>query len=186
MGQAMVALATNPTDKVAEDVVSTDKMYNSMLRTTCVATLIDGGHALNALPQKVTTNINCRMFPGRTAEETRVALAKAIDNAAVTIEERVKDKPIAKAPPLDPKIVGPMEKLAAKHFPGIPVIPSMSTGATDAVYLGATGIPTYGVPGPWTDPDGNGTHGLNERIEIRSLYAGRDYLFDLVKLLSSK
>ena len=185
-GAAMAALAANPGDKAAEAVVNRDKMLHSMLRTTCVATLIDGGHALNALPQKVTTNINCRMFPGRTAEETRVALAKAIDNAAVTIEERVKDKPIAKAPPLDPKIVGPMEKLAAKHFPGIPVIPSMSTGATDAVYLGATGIPTYGVPGPWTDPDGNGTHGLNERIEIRSLYAGRDYLFDLVKLLSSK
>ena len=185
-GAAMAALAANPGDKAAEALVNRDKMLRSMLRTTCVATLIDGGHALNALPQKVTTNINCRMFPGRTAEETRVALAKAIDNAAVTIEERVKDKPIAKAPPLDPKIVGPMEKLAAKHFPGIPVIPSMSTGATDAVYLGATGIPTYGVPGPWTDPDGNGTHGLNERIEIRSLYAGRDYLFDLVKLLSSK
>lgn len=185
-GAAMAALAANPGDKAAEAVVNRDKMLHSMLRTTCVATLIDGGHALNALPQKVTTNINCRMFPGRTAKETRVALAKAIDNAAVTIEERVKDKPIAKAPPLDPKIVGPMEKLAAKHFPGIPVIPSMSTGATDAVYLGATGIPTYGVPGPWTDPDGNGTHGLNERIEIRSLYAGRDYLFDLVKLLSSK
>ena len=185
-GAAMAALAANPGDKAAEALVNRDKMLRSMLRTTCVATLIDGGHALNALPQKVTTNINCRMFPGRTAEETRVALAKAIDNAAVTIKERVKDKPIAKAPPLDPKIVGPMEKLAAKHFPGIPVIPSMSTGATDAVYLGATGIPTYGVPGPWTDPDGNGTHGLNERIEIRSLYAGRDYLFDLVKLLSSK
>lgn len=185
-GAAMAALAANPGDKAAEAVVNRDKMLHSMLRTTCVATLIDGGHALNALPQNVTTNINCRMFPGRTAEETRAVLAQAIGNPGVKIEERVKDKPIAKAPPLDPKIVGPMEALAAKHFPGIPVIPSMSTGATDAVYLGATGIPTYGVPGPWTDPDGNGTHGLNERIEIRSLYAGRDYLFDLVKLLSSK
>ena len=185
-GAAMAALAANPADKATEAVVNRDKMLHSMLRTTCVATLIDGGHALNALPQNVTTNINCRMFPGRTAEETRAVLAQAIGNPGVKIEERVKDKPIAKAPPLDPKIVGPMEALAAKHFPGIPVIPSMSTGATDAVYLGATGIPTYGVPGPWTDPDGNGTHGLNERIEIRSLYAGRDYLFDLVKLLSNK
>ncbi|WP_374588984.1 M20/M25/M40 family metallo-hydrolase [Novosphingobium sp.] len=185
-GKAMAALSANPADVAAEAVVNKDKMLHSMLRTTCVATLIDGGHALNALPQNVTANINCRMFPGRTAEETRAALAKAIGNPGVKIEERVKDKPIAKAPPLDPKIVGPMEKLAAKHFPGIPVIPSMSTGATDAVYLGATGIPTYGVPGPWTDPDGNGTHGLNERIEIRSLYAGRDYLYDLVKVLSSK
>ncbi|MEN9925002.1 MAG: hypothetical protein RL268_1128 [Pseudomonadota bacterium] len=185
-GAAMAALAANPADSAAEAVVNRDKALHSMLRTTCVATLIDGGHALNALPQNVTANINCRMFPGRTAEETRAALAKVIGDPGVKIEERVKDKPIAKAPPLDPKIVGPMEKLAAKHFPGVPVIPSMSTGATDAVYLGATGIPTYGVPGPWTDPDGNGTHGLNERIEIRSLYAGRDYLYDLVKVLSSK
>lgn len=186
IGKAMAALAANPADSAAEAIVNRDKMLHSMLRTTCVATMIDGGHALNALPQNVTANVNCRMFPGRSAEETRTALAKAIGNPGVKIEERVKDKPIAKAPPLDPKIVGPMEKLAAKHFPGIPVIPSMSTGATDAVYLGATGIPTYGVPGPWTDPDGNGTHGLNERIEIRSLYAGRDYLFELVQVLSSK
>jgi len=79
-----------------------------------------------------------------------------------------------------------MERLAAKHFPGVPVIPNMATGATDAVYLAAVGLPVYGVPGVWGDPDGNGVHGLNERLEVRSLYAGRDYLFDLVKELSSK
>lgn len=185
-GKAMIALAANPEDRAAEAVVNTDKMLHSMLRTTCVATLIEGGHALNALPQSVTANVNCRMFPGRTAEETRAALIAAIGNPAIAVEARVKDKPIAKAPPLDPKIVGPMERLAARHFPGIPVIPTMSTGATDAVYLGAVGIPTYGVPGAWVDPDGNGTHGLNERMEARSLYAGRDYLYDLVKLLAGK
>ncbi len=185
-GQAMVALAANPADAAAEAVVNKDKMLHSMLRTTCVATLIDGGHALNALPQTVTANVNCRMFPGRTADETQAALEKAIGNPTIKIEQRVKTKPIAKVPPLDPKVVGPMEQLSAKHFPGIPVIPTMSTGATDAVYLGAVGIPTYGVPGVWGDPDGNGTHGLNERMEVRSLYAGRDYLFDLVKLLSGR
>lgn len=185
-GQAMVALAANPADAAAEAVVNKDKMLHSMLRTTCVATLIDGGHALNALPQAVTANVNCRMFPGRTADETQAALEKAIGNPAIKVEQRIKTKPIAKVPPLDPKVVGPMEQLSAKHFPGIPVIPTMSTGATDAVYLGAVGIPTYGVPGVWGDPDGNGTHGLNERMEVRSLYAGRDYLFELVKLLSSK
>ena len=181
----MVALAANPGDKTAEAVVNQDKMLHSMLRTTCVATLIDGGHALNALPQTVTANVNCRMFPGRTSEETQAALEKAIGNPAIKVEMRVKDKPIAKVPPLDPKIVGPMEALVKKHFPGVPVIPTMSTGATDAVYFGAVGIPTYGVPGAWGDPDGNGTHGLNERIEVKSLYAGRDYLYDLVKVLSS-
>jgi acetylornithine deacetylase/succinyl-diaminopimelate desuccinylase-like protein len=74
-----------------------------------------------------------------------------------------------------------MEKLSAKYFPGVPVIPSMLTGATDGVYLGTIGIPAYGPPGIWKDPDGNGTHGLNERIEVQSLMTGRDYLYDLVK-----
>ena len=185
-GSAMVAIAANPADRAAEAIVNRDKMLHSMLRTTCVATLIDGGHALNALPQTVTANVNCRMFPGRTPDETQAALAAAIGNPAVKIEQRVKDKPIAKSPPMDPAIVGPMERLVAKHFPGVPVIPTMSTGATDGVYLGAVGIPTYGVPGIWLDPDFNGMHGLNERLEVRSLYAGRDYLFDLVKELSSK
>ena len=75
----------------------------------------------------------------------------------------------------------PAKKLAVKYFPGVPVVPSMANGYTDATFLGATGIPTYGVPGAWGDPDGNGAHGLNERIEVRSLYVGRDYLYDLIK-----
>ena len=185
-GAAMQALVKNPADSTAEAIVNKDKMLHSMLRTTCVATLVDGGHALNALPQTVTANVNCRMFPGRTAEETQAALERAIGNPKVTVEQRVKGKPIAKAPPMDPAIIGPMEQLVAKHFPGAPVIPNMATGATDALYLAAVGIPTYGVPGAWGDPDGNGAHGLNERIGVKSLYAGRDYLFDLVKALSSK
>jgi acetylornithine deacetylase/succinyl-diaminopimelate desuccinylase-like protein len=181
-GRAMVALAANPADAVSETLVNKDKMLHSLLRTTCVATLAEAGHALNALPQRATANVNCRMFPGRTAEETQVALERVIGNANVKVESRVKDKPIAVPPPLDPKIVGPAEALLAKYYPGVPMIPSMSTGATDAVYL--TGIPTYGVPGTWGDPDGNGMHGLNERIEVRALYTGRDYLTDLVKALA--
>lgn len=185
-GKAMVAIAANPNDKTAEAVLNKDKAFHSMLRTTCVATMIKGGHALNALPQSVSANVNCRMFPGRSSDETQAALKKVIDNPAVHLEQTVRGKPIAKAPPLDPAIVGPMEQIAAKHFPGVPVIPTMSTGATDAVYLAAVGIPTYGVPGVWGDPDGNGAHGLNERMEVKSLYSGRDYLYDLVKALSSK
>jgi acetylornithine deacetylase/succinyl-diaminopimelate desuccinylase-like protein len=183
-GQAMAALAANPADKAAEAIVSRDKSMNSMLRTSCVATLVHGGHAQNALPQKVTANVNCRMFPGRTADETQAALEAAIGNPAIKVEQTVRGKPIAKQPPLDPKIIGPMERLGAKHFPGVPVIPAMSTGATDGLYLSAVGIPVYGIPGLWRDPDGNGTHGLNERIGVRSLYDGRDYIFDLVKSLA--
>mgnify|MGYP003148236580 CR=1 FL=1 len=184
-GAAMQALVANPDDKAALAIVDKDKMLHSMLRTTCVATLVDAGHALNALPQRAEANVNCRMFPGRTAEETKAVLAEVIDDPNITIEPKVKDKPIASPPPLDPKIVKPVEKLAEKYFPGVPVIPSMSTGATDGVYIGAVGIPVYGVPSVWTDPDGNGTHGLNERIEARALYTARDYLYDLVKTLAS-
>ena len=181
VGQAMMALAANPADKQAEAVVNGDKELHSMLRTTCVATMIDGGHALNALPQKVTANVNCRMFPGRTADETRAALVAAIGNADVTVAPRETGKPIAQVPPLDPAVIGPMKQLSARYFPGVPIVPTMSTGATDGLYMAAVGIPTYGVPGVWGDPDGNGVHGLNERIEVQSLYVGRDYLTDLVK-----
>ena len=184
MGAAMAALAKDPDDARAEAVVNTDKGYHSMLRTTCVATMIDGGHAVNALPQRVGANVNCRIFPGHTPAETMDTLAKVIGNPGISIELARKDKPLAMSPPLDPAIIGPMETLTAKYFPGVPVIPSMSTGATDALYLAAVGIPTYGVPGSWSDPDGNGVHGLNERLEVRAVYVGRDYLFDLVKALA--
>ncbi|GAC1405452.1 MAG: M20/M25/M40 family metallo-hydrolase [Novosphingobium sp.] len=181
VGQAMVALAANPADSKAEAILNQDRTFHSMLRTTCVATMVDAGHALNALPQRATANVNCRMFPGRTSEETRDALVKAIDNPKVAVDLRVKDKPIAIPPALDPAIVGPAQKLAAQYFPGTPFVPTMLTGATDGVYLEAVGIPTYGTPGVWLDPDGNGLHGLNERVEVRSLLTGRAYLYDLVK-----
>jgi acetylornithine deacetylase/succinyl-diaminopimelate desuccinylase-like protein len=181
VGRAMVALAANPADKQAEAVVDADKDLHSMLRTTCVATMIDGGHALNALPQKVTANVNCRMFPGRTSEETRQAIVAAIGNPDVSVVPRVVGKPIAKVPPLDPAVIGPMKQLSARYFPGVPILPTMLTAATDGVYMEAAGIPTYGVPGLWSDPDLNGIHGLNERMEVLSLYTGRDYLTDLVK-----
>ena len=143
--------------------------------------MIDGGHALNALPQKVTANVNCRMFPSRTSEETRAALVQAIGNPDVSVEPRETGKPIAQVPPLNPAVIAPMKELAARYFPGVPVIPTMSTGATDSLYLESVGIPSYGVAGLWHDPDGNGVHGLNERMEVLSLYTGRDYLTDLVK-----
>jgi acetylornithine deacetylase/succinyl-diaminopimelate desuccinylase-like protein len=181
MGKAMVALAANPNDKDAERKVNTDRTYHSMLRTTCVATLLEGGHANNALPQHAAANINCRIFPGHSVEEIQAKLAEVIADPKARLTPVPPIRPLAKSPPLDPKVVGPATKLAAKYFPGVPVIPSMSTGATDGIFLEAIGIPTYGVPGVWGDPDGNGVHGLNERIEVKSLFVGRDYLTDLVK-----
>jgi len=180
-GRAMVALAANPADHAAEAVVNRDKMLHSLLRTTCVPTMVSAGHALNALPQRATANVNCRMFPGDSSDQTRAALIAVIGDPSVSVEERVKDKPIAKAPPMDPQVIGPITTLASRYFPGVPVVPSMSTGASDAVYTGAVGIPTYGVPGIWGNPDGDGIHGLNERIEVQSLLTGRAYLYDLLK-----
>jgi acetylornithine deacetylase/succinyl-diaminopimelate desuccinylase-like protein len=181
MGAAMLAIIKNPHDAAAEKMLNTDRTYHSMLRTTCVATLLDGGHANNALPQRAGANINCRILPGHSVEETQAVLAKVIDDPKVTITPVPPIRPLAKPPAMDPAVIGPMETLAKRYFPGAPVVPSMSTGASDGIFLEAIGVPTYGVPGPWFDPDGNGVHGLNERIEVRGVYVGRDYLFDLIK-----
>ena len=181
IGRAMRALAANPDDKAAEAVVNTDRTYHSMLRTTCVATLLEGGHANNALPQHAQANVNCRIFPGHSVDEIQARLAAAVGDPKIKISLVPPIRPLAKAPPLDPKVMGPATVLAAKYFPGVPVIPSMLAGATDGIFLEAIGIPTYGVPGPWGDPDGNGVHGLNERQAVHSAYVGRDYLFDLIK-----
>jgi acetylornithine deacetylase/succinyl-diaminopimelate desuccinylase-like protein len=182
LGRAMVALSQNPGDTAAEAIVSKDRLYHSMLRTTCVATLLEGGHANNALPQRAAANINCRIFPGETVEATQAALVAAIGDAGVKVTMVPPVRPLAVPPPLDPNIIGPAEGLAAKYFPAVPLIPSMSTGATDGIFLEAIGIPVYGAPGGWGDPDGNGVHGLNERRSVRSVYVGRDFLTDLVKL----
>jgi acetylornithine deacetylase/succinyl-diaminopimelate desuccinylase-like protein len=180
-GDAMIAISKNPGDKAAEAILNKDKSLHSMLRTTCVATLLDGGHANNALPQRAGVNVNCRVFPGETAEETRDALAKAIADPRMTVTIEKERGPLASPPPLDPKVVGPAEKLVAKYYPGVPLIPTMSTGATDGIFLEAIGIPSYGPPGTYGDPDGNGTHGLNERARAASVYTGRDLLQELIK-----
>src|SRR5580658_2268560 len=176
MGRAMMALAQNPGDAAAEAIVSKDRAYHSMLRTTCVATLLEGGHADNALPQRAVANVNCRIFPGETVEGTQATLVAAIADPGVKVSLVQPVRPVAVPPPLDPKIMGPAEKLVAKYYPGVPLIPSMSTGATDGIFLEAIGIPVYGAPGGWGDPDGNGVHGLNERRSVRSVYIGRDFL----------
>jgi acetylornithine deacetylase/succinyl-diaminopimelate desuccinylase-like protein len=181
LGRAMQALSQNPDDAAAEAVVSMDRSYHSMLRTTCVATLLEGGHANNALPQRAAANVNCRIFPGETVEGTKTTLETVIGDAGVKMTMVPPVRPLAVPPPLDPRVIGPAEKLVAKYFPGVPLVPTMSTGATDGIFLEAIGIPVYGAPGGWIDPDGNGIHGLNERRSVRSVFIGRDFLTDLVK-----
>ncbi|WP_426167101.1 M20/M25/M40 family metallo-hydrolase [Sandarakinorhabdus sp. DWP1-3-1] len=184
VGEAITTLLANPADAAANAIVSQDPTFHSTLRTTCVTTLVDAGHANNALAQRATANVNCRMFPGTDPEKTRADLAAAIGNPGVTITLTPPIRPVAVSPPLNPAVIGPMKTLAAKHFPGVPMGVTMSTGATDAIFLSPIGIPTYGAPGLFIDPDGNGMHGLNERIRINSLMQGRDYLDDLVHTLA--
>lgn len=180
MGAAVRTLLADPEDTAADAMVSRDPTLHSTLRTTCVATLLTAGHAENALPQRATANVNCRIFPGDTVEAVRTKL-QDLAGPKVTVTANQPVRPVAVPPTLDPRIIGPMKALAARHFPGVPLVPIMSTGATDAVYVGAVGIPVYGAPGIFVDRDMGGIHGLNERIRVKSLYDGRDYLFDLVK-----
>ena len=184
VGDAITALLKNPQDRQADALVSRDKALHSTLRTTCVATLLAAGHAENALPQRATANVNCRIFPGETVDGT-LAKLKELAGSKVTVTANQPVRPTAIPPTLDPKIVGPATQVAAKHFPGVPVLPLMSTGATDGIFFEAIDIPVYGVPGMFVDKDMSGIHGLNERIPVKSLYDGRDYLFDLVKVLAN-
>lgn len=180
-GRAITQLLANPNDQAADRIVSRDKTLHSTLRTTCVATLLAAGHAENALPQRATANVNCRIFPGESVDGT-LARLKELAGPKVTVTANQPIRPTAIPPTLDPKVLGPMEAVAKKHFPGTPLLPLMSTGATDGIFLQAIGIPVYGAPGTFLDADFNGIHGLDERIRVSSLYAARDYLFDLVKV----
>ena len=182
MGAAMVALAADPTDATDARIVSSDPGYNGMLHTTCVATMLEAGHATNALPQRARANINCRIFPGTSAEDVRATLVKVIADPKVSVTLRDARSEVARTPPpLTPQIMHPIVAQAARVWPGVPVIPVLTAGATDGAFLTPAGIPTYGVTGMFGDPDGNGVHGLNERIRIRSLMDGRDFLYGLVK-----
>jgi acetylornithine deacetylase/succinyl-diaminopimelate desuccinylase-like protein len=185
LGQAMTAIAQDPDNKLAQTVLSRDPLLNSTLRTTCVATLLNGGHAENALPQRAQANINCRIVPGETIEGTRDKLAEVIGDTAISVAAKPQRGPIGKPAPLDPAVFEPARKLAAEMYPGLPIVPIMSTGATDSIYLSAAGIPTYGVPGVLYEYDGGGIHGLNEHIRVSSVMKGREYLYRLIRLYAA-
>ena len=158
-----------------------DPGLNAILRTTCTPTMVTAGHAPNALPQRARANINCRILPGHTAAEVKADLERMIGDPGIVVTLVGEPDPVSPPPPLTPAILDPILAAAARQWPGVPVVPSMAAGATDGRFTNAAGIPTYGVTGMFGDPDGGGVHGLNERIRVRSLYEGRDFLFDLVK-----
>lgn len=181
LGNAMTAIAANPGDALAARLLSRDPLYNSTLRTTCVATLLEGGHAENALPQRARANINCRIFPGETIEGTRAKLAEVVGDPSVSVTAKPRRGPASKPATLDPAVLQPAETLATELYPGLPIVPVMSTGASDSIYLAAVGIPSYGVPGVLYENDGGGIHGLNEHIRVKSVLDGRAYLHRLIR-----
>jgi acetylornithine deacetylase/succinyl-diaminopimelate desuccinylase-like protein len=187
VGAAMRALVANPDDSAASAIVSADPRYNSMLRTTCVATRLAGGHAYNALPQTASANVNCRIVPTQTLEEVQQILARVFADtgvkitATVPIEEKLGVGPS----PLTPELMTPVTEITHSMFgANVPVIPVMSTGATDGRFLRATGIPTYGVSGIFGDPADARAHGRDERLLIKSFYDGQEFLHQLVHRLA--
>jgi acetylornithine deacetylase/succinyl-diaminopimelate desuccinylase-like protein len=184
---AMAAFAANPSDAAAASALAAaDPAYNSILHTTCVATMLDGGHATNALPQRARANVNCRIFPGTTVEEVRRALETVIGDPQVKVTTLETRSEIAPPPPLTERIVGPVKKIAAEVFPGVPLVPLMAAGGTDAAFLTPAGIPTYGLSGFFADREGSHAHGLDERIRVKSLLDAREYLYRLVKEYTRK
>jgi acetylornithine deacetylase/succinyl-diaminopimelate desuccinylase-like protein len=187
VGTAMTALVANPKDAKADAILSKDPGLHTMLRTTCVATMLSAGHAQNALPQRATANINCRIFPGVSREAVRAKLIELIGDPQVGVSQVTGAREgEAPAPKLTPAIMGPIEKVSAEMWPGVPVVPILQAGATDGKALTAGGIPTYGVQGLFYEPDLGRIHGLNERIGVASLYEGRDFLYKLVKIYADQ
>lgn len=180
IGSAMMALVARPEDAAAAALVTANPIWNATLRTTCVATTLDAGHATNALPQRARANINCRMFPGVTADEVRATLERVLDDPGITVTPMKTRAPVARAPELTPQILGPIKALMDEVYPGVPLVPMQAAGYTDGQFLNAAGIPTYGL-GLFVDPDFGHIHGANERIRVRSVYEGRDFLHALVK-----
>ncbi|HET7458957.1 MAG TPA: M20/M25/M40 family metallo-hydrolase, partial [Gemmatimonadaceae bacterium] len=187
VGAAMRAIVANPNDSAAAATLSADPRYNSMLRTTCVATRLAGGHAYNALPQTASANVNCRIVPTSTPEETRATLARLLADTGIAITETVpiREKSGAAPSPLTAELMGPVTSITHTMFgASVPVIPVMSTGATDGRFLRAAGIPTYGVSGIFGDPADVRAHGRDERLLVKSFYDGQEFLQRLVHQLA--
>lgn len=186
LAAAMRAIAKDPKDTAAARIISTDPRYASMLRTSCVATRLAGGHADNALPQTATANVNCRVAPTSTGAQVLEVLQK-IAGDSVKLSMRGGDRNNAGGPPapINPTLLNATTQLTNKMFNGVPVIPTMSTGATDGRFLRAAGIPTYGVSGVFSSPGETNAHGRDEKLRIKSFYDGLDFLYQLVKMIST-
>ena len=180
----LAALAASPADAAAAERLSADPSWNAQLRTTCVATRLEGGHANNALPQLARAVVNCRILPGHTVDEVQAALVAAVADPAVLVGRL--ETPSAPAPPaaVDPALLSAVERITEAMWPGVPVVPTMSAGATDSRYFRSAGIPAYGVSGLFHDRDDVRAHGRDERLGVAEFYEGLEFLGRLVAALA--
>jgi acetylornithine deacetylase/succinyl-diaminopimelate desuccinylase-like protein len=180
----MKAVTKSHPDKAAISRLSALPYENALLRTTCVATRLEAGHADNALPETAWAVVNCRLFPGDAPEAVRAILIRVLDDPEISVMamgEGSRSDPS----PLRPDVMGAIEKVTAEMWPGVPVIPVMSTGATDGLFLRNAGIPTYGISGFFEDLNDMRAHGRDERLGVKQFYEGTEFLYRVVKALSS-
>jgi acetylornithine deacetylase/succinyl-diaminopimelate desuccinylase-like protein len=180
----MKAIAVDPPDPDAVTRMTAIPKYVGMLRTTCVATMLDGGHATNALPQKAGAIVNCRILPDEKVEDVYATLVR------VLADEKIRVTPVNKpvlspAPPLNPEILRAAEDATSAMWPGVPLVPYIGVATYDARFLNNAGIPTYGLSGMFLD-ENPGYHGLDEHIAVQSLYDGQEFLYRVVKSLSAR
>ena len=180
MGQAMAALARNPNDTAAAAIISRDPSFNAMLRTTCVATQLDAGHAPNALPQRATATLSCRVMQSTTPEQVRDMLQQVMADDQIQVEI-VRRRQGSTPPRLTRQILAPVERAVAQLWPNTPIVPVMTVGATDGRFLNNAGIPTYGMSGLFSMPGESNAHGLNEKVRVDALYRSRTFLNMIVR-----
>ncbi len=183
VGADMRAVLQSPPDAAAAARLwAIDPQWNAMLRTTCIVSEITGGHAPNAIPQHVKATVNCRILPGTPVADVRAEIAKVIADDAIKISTKGEGGVQSPIPPLTEAILGPARQVAEKIWPGVTTVPALLPGYTDGKYLNAAGIPTYGLSGLFEDAEGNYIHGLNERMRVKALMEGRQFLYEVVKL----
>src|SRR5688572_1367934 len=175
-------LVEPPSAEAAERIWSHNPSWNGMLRTTCVATMIEGGHAENALPQRAKANVNCRILPGTTIEAVQEQLRRLVADEGIRIYLQGDRGITSPVPPLTPQVLEPARLVAGQIWPGVPLVPTMTPGATDGRLLNSAGIPTYGLSGLFHDAGGSRAHGLNERIRVKSVLDGRRLLREVVRI----
>jgi acetylornithine deacetylase/succinyl-diaminopimelate desuccinylase-like protein len=175
-------LRSPPDEAAAARLWGIDPQWNAMLRTTCIVSQIEGGHAPNAIPQHVRANVNCRILPGTPVAEVQAEIVRVIADDAIKVSPKGEGGVQSPMPPLTEAILGPARRVAGQIWPGVTLVPTMLPGYTDGKYLNPAGIPTYGISGLFEDAEGNHIHGLNERMRVKSLMDGRRFLYEVVKL----